>query len=232
MHKYLLSLIILISFISCNTKREGKYETNGGDDICNNTGEEIQGFKHNKKYINPLVVYSFMCPMSDPFQYWNEIDLTASDNSNGFFINGKIQIEDKSIYNCPRVIYVPNDAEDSGPGFEMFSYAYLGCLNNGVELIHYFESSKGTAKINGLIGFTFSERRVAGDSAKHIFMRQEKQFGLQQYCKFELDKENNRVLVKPFENMVQADFCDMPMDPFYVDFPKEATEALRESLQE
>ena len=173
-----------------------------------------------------------MCPMSDPFQYWQEIDLTASDNSNGFFINGKIEIEDKSFYNCPRIIYVPDNAEDSGPGFKMFTYTYLGCLNNGVELIHYFESSKGTANFNGLIGFTFSERKVAGDSTKHIFMRQEKQFGLQQFCTFELDKANNRVLVKPCENMVQADFCDMSMDPFYVNFPTEATDALRESLEE
>jgi len=32
--------------------------------------------------------------------------------------------------------------------------------------------------------------------------------------------------------MMQADFVSMPKDFFYVNFPKEATEALKKSLEE
>jgi len=225
-----LLFLIAISLFSCNTNMDSKKEVN--EDDFNSANEQVQGFKYNKNYINPLVVYSFFPWESDPFQYWQEIDLTASDDANRFYIDGELKIETENIHNCPRIIYVPSNNENPGLGFSEFSYTYLGRLNNGVELIHYFEDTEGSANYNGLIGFTFSKRTVAGDTIKHIFMREEKSYSLQQYCKFELDKENNRVLVRPIDNMPQADFSDMPKIPFYVNFPKEATEALKESLKD
>lgn len=229
MHKYLLSLIILISCVSCNTNKHGKDETSGDDYNLNSSEERIKGFRHNQKYINPLVVYSFMSWESDMYPYWQEIDLTASDDANRFYVDWDKEIEQKEINDFTQITYRPNDENSD---FLNFSYIYLGRLSNGVEVIEYCESSKGSASYNGLIGFTFSKRAVAGDSIKHIFMRQEKLTSLQQYCDFELDKENNRVFVKPYNNMPQADFSDMDKDPFYVNFPKEATEALRESLRD
>jgi len=230
MSRISLLFLIAISLFSCNTNMDGKKEVN--EDDFNSANEQVQGFKYNKNHINPLVVYSFFPWESDRFQYWQEIDLTASDDANRFYIDREIEIEQEEINNFMRITYRPNDSHEPTCDFNLFSYTYLGRLNNGVEVLEYAESGKGSANYNGLIGFTFSKRKVSEDTINHIFMREEKSYSLQQYCKFELDKENNRVLVRPIDNMPQADFYDMPKIPFYVNFPKEATEALMESLKD
>jgi hypothetical protein len=236
---YLLLSASLV--VACNTvdKEKNEIDTKTDQfptkeliDMFYSTNESIYEFKHSGEYVNPLVIYSFIPWSSDQFPYWQEIDLTAADNSNRFFIDGEIKIEQSKHFNCPQLTYTPRNAQELEADFSSFSYVYLGRLNNGVELIYYREISTGSSIWNGLIGFSFSKRKVAGDSSEHIFMRKEKSYGLQQYCKFELDKQNNRVLVKPYENMMQADFASEPKDFFYVNFPKEATEALKKSLEE
>lgn len=232
MFKILPLFLITLLLISCETKKKDKYQTKDNETYFNTYGEVIQDFKHNRIYINPLVIYSFFPYASDRFSYWQEIDLTAADNSNRFHLDGRLTTSISKVNNRPIINYIPKNVEDLDAEFSAFSYVYLGRLNNGVELIEYTTASTGSYIYNGLIGFSFSERKVAGDSSEHIFMRKEKSYGLQQYCKFELDKENNRVLVKPYENMMQADFVSMPKDFFYVNFPKEATEGLKMSLKE
>lgn len=239
-------LLLITSFlVACNNPKPKEkavekpaktestdYPTQDNEIVFNTTKDTVAGFRHNKEYINPLVIYSFTPWPSDQFPYWQEIDLTEADGSNRFYNDGKLETKQSEKHNCPEVIYSPRETEALAEDFSSFSYVYLGRLSNGVELIEYTQVSTGSSINNGLMAFSFSKRKVAGDSSKHIFMREEKSFSLQQYCKFELDKKNNRVLIKPKQNMAQADFSDLPKNPFYVKFDKEATEALKASLEE
>jgi hypothetical protein len=100
------------------TIQYAKKETKSPD-YSNN--ETIEAFKHNGKYVNPLVIYSFIPLSSDQFPYWQEIDLTAADNSNRFYIDGDIKIEKSKHFNCPQLTYTPRNAQELDADFSSFS---------------------------------------------------------------------------------------------------------------
>ena len=130
MSRISLLFLIAISLFSCNTNMDGKKEVNEDDFYSAN--EQVQGFNYNKNYINPLVVYSFFPWESDRFQYWQEIDLTASDDANRFYIDREMEIEQEEINNFMRITYRPNDSHVPTCDFNLFRYRYLGRVNSGV----------------------------------------------------------------------------------------------------
>jgi hypothetical protein len=226
--KYIIFFLSIFGFLySCKGKKtiDSRYKTKESGIYQNTQSETVKDFKHNGKYINPLLIGQFIAWVSDRFPYFRELDLTASDDSNRFYLDQDLEIRKDSIDpTIERVRFTPrnsNDQLNNEYDFIFCQYRYLGTLKNGVQVVYYFENSYGSFNPDGIFGFEFTKERVKGDSGKHIFMKIVDSKSVNQNVDFKLDKENNRVLVIPNSNLPAADFVDMDLKPYWIKFNKE-----------
>ena len=223
--KNILLITISISFlVSCKRKfpLKTEYKTFVTKDYYDSNYENVTAFKHNGTYINPLLIGEFTSWMSDEFPYFRELDLTASDESNRFYMNSDPYIyQNKENPKIEYYCFTPANAEDPSINRHDFlscEYRYLGTLANGVQVVYYYEDSYGSFNPDGLFGFKFTKEKVKGDKGKHIFMKLVNSVGINQNVKFQLDEEHNRVLVIPQSNLAAADFREKTDKPYWVNF--------------
>lgn len=223
--KNILLIAISISFlVSCKRKfpLKTEYKTFVTKDYYDSNYENVTAFKHNGTYINPLLIGEFTSWMSDEFPYFRELDLTASDESNRFYMDSTPSVihtnyDSKNEY----FRFTPSSYEDqqyNNHDFSYCEYRYLGTLANGVQVVYYYENSYGSFNPDGLFGFKFTKEKVKGDKGKHIFMKLVNSVGINQNVKFQLDEEHNRVLVIPQSNLAAADFSEKTGKPYWVNF--------------
>ncbi len=219
---YLLFFTIFI--VSCKPKfpLDTEYKTHVTKVYYDTKPEKVEAFKHNGKYINPLLIGQFMHWMSDKFPYFRELDLTASDESNRFYLNSDpVIVQHKTDPTIEYYCFTPANSEDemnNEHDFTSCEYRYLGTLANGVQVVYYYENSYGSFNPDGLFGFKFTKEKVKGDKGYHIFMKLVNSVGINQNVKFQMDEEHNRVLVIPQSNLADADFSDKTAKPYWVNF--------------
>jgi len=225
MNKTLKAFTFLAILTACETKKDinnypEEYTVIQPKIIAQNQNEEVKDFKHNGTYINPLLINEFTSWPSDQFPYFREIDLTAADHSNRFYLDSIPQIIKDNESGREYYRYSPINADDMNNkfGYSHCQYRYLGTLKNGVQVIFYSESTFCSYSPNGLFGFKFTKEKVKEDDGEHIFMKLINSQSINQFVDYKLDVENNRVLVIPEENLPQIDFANMSMVPYYIDF--------------
>jgi hypothetical protein len=224
MRNIILCVVLCTSIVSCKRKfpLNSEFKTVVSQEFHNTHSETVKDFKHNGKYINPLLIGQFSAWSSDEFPYFRELDLTASDDSNRFYLDQDLEVRKDTIDpTIERVRFTPrnfNDQLNNEYDFIYCQYRYIGTLANGVQVIYYYENSYGSFNPDGLFGFRFTKEKVKGDKGKHIFMKMVNSEGINQVVDFKLDKEKNRVLVIPRSNLSASDFSDLPTDPYWISF--------------
>jgi hypothetical protein len=222
--KLIFSLLILFFLFSCKSKREIEFafQTKKDKNYYNSGRQAVKSFKYNGEYINPLLIGQFRCFESDDFPYFREMDLTASNESNRFYLDTDPFIE-KSISNknIEYFTFKPQNSEDESKNefeFSKCGYRFLGTLKNGVQVIYYYENSYGSYNPSAIYGFKFYKVKVKGDKIPHIFMRLENSEGINQVADYKVDSLKNRVLVIPESNLPSADFSNLSSSPYWVNF--------------
>jgi hypothetical protein len=224
MKKLFNLLILTILIVSCKRKvpLNTEFQTSPPKEHHNVKEASVEGFKYNGKYINPLLIGEFNSWISDEFPYFRELDLTASNESNRFYMNNDPKIKkDKIDPKQEYYSFTPMNSDDETKNehdFTECAYKYLGTLANGVQVIYYFENLYGSYQPAGIYGFRFNKEKVKGDTEKHLFMRLVNNLAIHQNVRFQVDAPRNRVIVIPKFNLPTADYKDMSLNPSWVEF--------------
>jgi hypothetical protein len=176
---------------------------------------DIVGFKFKGKPINHLLLFEFIgFAVSDRFSSIREVDLTVGNESNRFYMDfSKLAKEMRGPLTYSFYRFKNEYDEEISYG-----YSYFGKLKNGVHVLLFIEVNGDRAADLYLMGVRFHKEKLDYDEQPHVFMTCVKIEQIVQNSKYKIDAANNRLQVIPISNSPKADFDDLDLSPYWVQF--------------
>jgi hypothetical protein len=178
--------------------------------------EKIVDFRYRGRIINPFILEEFVkFAVSDRYSSIREVDLTIGNASNRYFFDtGRLYAEKRG--DLKYIVYPERENNEDNRMY--LQYAYLGKLKNGIHVVILEEIQMTSSDYKTLLGIRFTTEKVHYDDKPHVFIKCVKTESINQYVKYKIDPDSNRVQVIPIGNQSQADFSDLEIKAYWVSF--------------
>jgi hypothetical protein len=160
-------------------------------------------FTFKGKFINPMLVKSFVPWISDPAPSFMALDVMTSNDANLFYSTEGIQKnEDGYVFVRDRATY-----DDS---FNKYRYKWLGMLKNKIHILKYVEDNEESSGVFIsllFVQFELADFRYNGIRYTQLLMKNKGGMSIGDRVEsiIDLDKENNCIYVKTKEfNVMDA----------------------------
>ncbi len=178
--------------------------------------EKIVDFRYRGSIINPFILEEFVkFAVSDRYSSIREVDLTIGNASNRYYYETSRLYAEKRD-DLKYIVYPERENNDDNRLY--LQYAYLGKLKNGVHVVILEEIQMTSSDYKTLLGIRFTSEKVHYDDKPHVFIKCVQTESINQYVKYKIDPDSNRVRVIPIGNYSQADFSELKSKAYWVNF--------------